>query len=113
MIRRPPRSTLFPYTTLFRSRVRHGVGSARGCRRLPEERPDLADNDEEDGEDRGDDDDAAEDDQARGPAVEDEATEGPRPRDFARAGRYLRPARAQSIGPDGHLLDLVELFLGD
>src|SRR2546425_4917007 len=23
MIRRPPRSTLFPYTTLFRSRVRH------------------------------------------------------------------------------------------
>src|SRR2546427_1732006 len=65
MIRRPPRSTLFPYTTLFRSRVRHGVGSRRGRRRLPEERPDLADNDEEDGEDRGDDDDAAEDDQAR------------------------------------------------
>src|SRR3712207_7397865 len=25
MIRRPPRSTLFPYTTLFRSRVRHGT----------------------------------------------------------------------------------------
>src|SRR2546430_2850124 len=24
MIRRPPRSTLFPYTTLFRSRVRKG-----------------------------------------------------------------------------------------
>src|SRR2546430_930167 len=24
MIRRPPRSTLFPYTTLFRSRPRHG-----------------------------------------------------------------------------------------
>src|SRR5258707_6194281 len=24
MIRRPPRSTLFPYTTLFRSRVAHG-----------------------------------------------------------------------------------------
>src|SRR2546425_2481415 len=24
MIRRPPRSTLFPYTTLFRSRRRHG-----------------------------------------------------------------------------------------
>src|SRR3712207_8890710 len=23
MIRRPPRSTLFPYTTLFRSRMRH------------------------------------------------------------------------------------------
>src|SRR3712207_8058759 len=26
MIRRPPRSTLFPYTTLFRSRVRRPVG---------------------------------------------------------------------------------------
>src|SRR5256885_11698529 len=26
MIRRPPRSTLFPYTTLFRSRVDLGVG---------------------------------------------------------------------------------------
>src|SRR2546425_8468060 len=26
MIRRPPRSTLFPYTTLFRSQVRDGVG---------------------------------------------------------------------------------------
>src|SRR3712207_7669652 len=26
MIRRPPRSTLFPYTTLFRSLVRHGIG---------------------------------------------------------------------------------------
>src|SRR2546422_2806835 len=25
MIRRPPRSTLFPYTTLFRSRVRESV----------------------------------------------------------------------------------------
>src|SRR2546426_6632844 len=25
MIRRPPRSTLFPYTTLFRSHVAHGV----------------------------------------------------------------------------------------
>src|SRR2546430_4521455 len=24
MIRRPPRSTLFPYTTLFRSRLAHG-----------------------------------------------------------------------------------------
>src|SRR2546425_7612631 len=30
MIRRPPRSTLFPYTTLFRSRPR---GRGRGCRR--------------------------------------------------------------------------------
>src|SRR2546422_2996523 len=26
MIRRPPRSTLFPYTTLFRSSPRRGVG---------------------------------------------------------------------------------------
>src|SRR6266571_224798 len=26
MIRRPPRSTLFPYTTLFRSRARHHCG---------------------------------------------------------------------------------------
>src|SRR2546426_4776901 len=25
MIRRPPRSTLFPYTTLFRSLVKHGL----------------------------------------------------------------------------------------
>src|SRR2546422_4568933 len=32
MIRRPPRSTLFPYTTLFRSRRRHG---ARDDGRLP------------------------------------------------------------------------------
>src|SRR2546423_6796254 len=28
MIRRPPRSTLFPYTTLFRSVVLDGVGDA-------------------------------------------------------------------------------------
>src|SRR2546430_12478283 len=43
MIRRPPRSTLFPYTTLFRSRLRaaaeprrplgHGVRARRGRRR--------------------------------------------------------------------------------
>src|SRR5256885_12775736 len=26
MIRRPPRSTLFPYTTLFRFKIRHEVG---------------------------------------------------------------------------------------
>src|SRR2546430_9681553 len=32
MIRRPPRSTLFPYTTLFRSRRRR---AARGRRRAP------------------------------------------------------------------------------
>src|SRR2546430_7009654 len=35
MIRRPPRSTLFPYTTLFRSRrsgdhLREGVGATQG-----------------------------------------------------------------------------------
>src|SRR2546430_10694624 len=28
MIRRPPRSTLFPYTTLFRSLVRDGLGAS-------------------------------------------------------------------------------------
>src|SRR2546427_5085512 len=48
MIRRPPRSTLFPYTTLFRSRrleresvvivlVRRGVCLERGCFRRSEE----------------------------------------------------------------------------
>src|SRR3712207_7615319 len=34
MIRRPPRSTLFPYTTLFRSRrrlVRHGLQHGRAA----------------------------------------------------------------------------------
>src|SRR3712207_8441429 len=30
MIRRPPRSTLFPYTTLFRSGLHEGVPQARG-----------------------------------------------------------------------------------
>src|SRR2546430_3703439 len=41
MIRRPPRSTLFPYTTLFRSvwesligRVSGGEGCGRGCPEL-------------------------------------------------------------------------------
>src|SRR3712207_7459943 len=39
MIRRPPRSTLFPYTTLFRSarvssRVRSADSNARSARRL-------------------------------------------------------------------------------
>src|SRR3712207_6860444 len=33
MIRRPPRSTLFPYTTLFRSRELARVGDAVGDRR--------------------------------------------------------------------------------
>src|SRR2546430_7892400 len=39
MIRRPPRSTLFPYTTLFRSRdlrrARHGRGGGRTGRVRP------------------------------------------------------------------------------
>src|SRR5689334_23681853 len=33
MIRRPPRSTLFPYTTLFRSGRGHEAGGAREARR--------------------------------------------------------------------------------
>src|SRR2546428_8661928 len=32
MIRRPPRSTLFPYTTLFRSSEHHALGLARRAR---------------------------------------------------------------------------------
>src|SRR3989441_8421920 len=32
MIRRPPRSTLFPYTTLFRSRWRGGLPDSRTAR---------------------------------------------------------------------------------
>src|SRR2546430_11218861 len=31
MIRRPPRSTLFPYTTLFRSAGREGPGADPAC----------------------------------------------------------------------------------
>src|SRR3712207_7517352 len=34
MIRRPPRSTLFPYTTLFRSRLREPVDRRGGHARL-------------------------------------------------------------------------------
>src|SRR5262245_62255692 len=30
LLRRPPRSTLFPYTTLFRSPFAHGVGGGGG-----------------------------------------------------------------------------------
>src|SRR2546430_13077171 len=37
MIRRPPRSTLFPYTTLFRSDKSHRAGVARGTSRTTEE----------------------------------------------------------------------------
>src|SRR2546426_8782769 len=36
MIRRPPRSTLFPYTTLFRSHLRPHFGVERVERRLVE-----------------------------------------------------------------------------
>src|SRR6266516_7998876 len=48
MIRRPPRSTLFPYTTLFRSRRQDAapgsmVAPARDHRRLPGDRRDLPD----------------------------------------------------------------------
>src|SRR2546430_13486299 len=34
MIRRPPRSTLFPYTTLFRSPIRNPQSAIRNCCRL-------------------------------------------------------------------------------
>src|SRR3712207_8433188 len=34
MIRRPPRSTLFPYTTLFRSELVHGHEPLQGDERL-------------------------------------------------------------------------------
>src|SRR5437016_13996073 len=34
MIRRPPRSTLFPYTTLFRSITGSGAGMGEGIARL-------------------------------------------------------------------------------
>src|SRR2546422_11774592 len=40
MIRRPPRSTLFPYTTLFRSRSARGRGGQRALlSRLRDARP--------------------------------------------------------------------------
>src|SRR3712207_7722366 len=59
MIRRPPRSTLFPYTTLFRSRLpaRAGGSAGRGrplggLRRLDEERPARAVRPEPRGSDR-------------------------------------------------------------
>src|SRR2546426_7899020 len=35
MIRRPPRSTLFPYTTLFRSRTRASAPAALSCEQYP------------------------------------------------------------------------------
>src|SRR2546428_6111668 len=43
MIRRPPRSTLFPYTTLFRSREKRGGGEVQEKSRLHHRRePDVA-----------------------------------------------------------------------
>src|SRR3712207_8324410 len=46
MIRRPPRSTLFPYTTLFRSRPRHDLVlhscAARAVRDGAESRPEAS-----------------------------------------------------------------------
>src|SRR2546422_4230777 len=37
MIRRPPRSTLFPYTTLFRSHERVRAAAVAACARAPTE----------------------------------------------------------------------------
>src|SRR3712207_8085861 len=39
MIRRPPRSTLFPYTTLFRSGERHDVRAAAALAAAPARTP--------------------------------------------------------------------------
>src|SRR5256885_6931269 len=41
MIRRPPRSTLFPYTTLFRSRRENGTEIRRAGEYLSIDRPHL------------------------------------------------------------------------
>src|SRR2546427_13118291 len=42
MIRRPPRSTLFPYTTLFRSTCGTGLGMAYVANRYPHVRAAVA-----------------------------------------------------------------------
>src|SRR2546430_14214838 len=44
MIRRPPRSTLFPYTTLFRSQPRRRAlpGAEEAIARIPQSRQDVA-----------------------------------------------------------------------
>src|SRR5690554_8098485 len=36
MIRRPPRSTLFPYTTLFRSKISKEIGKLMGAGKIEE-----------------------------------------------------------------------------
>src|SRR3712207_6884017 len=41
MIRRPPRSTLFPYTTLFRSEARHRLGDHAEVLGDHRQRPEL------------------------------------------------------------------------
>src|SRR5260221_7422873 len=41
MIRRPPRSTLFPYTTLFRSAIRHPVPAMEATAALGARAPAL------------------------------------------------------------------------
>src|SRR2546422_5233263 len=43
MIRRPPRSTLFPYTTLFRSERAHRLGERVLLAREPPDEPPAAD----------------------------------------------------------------------
>src|SRR2546426_2342271 len=57
MIRRPPRSTLFPYTTLFRSQrggQEHDTGrielQAGRCARFPDEQPGEGNRDDAEGE---------------------------------------------------------------
>src|SRR4051812_49921274 len=47
MIRRPPRSTLFPYTTLFRSRCSCPARECRRACRQPRNRPDATGRSEE------------------------------------------------------------------
>src|SRR5258705_5473653 len=42
MIRRPPRSTLFPYTTLFRSMVSHSMQGGCLCENAPGLRVDYS-----------------------------------------------------------------------
>src|SRR2546425_3092700 len=54
MIRRPPRSTLFPYTTLFRS-LRHGRRRRRSGRGARDHRHDLPSPPAAETEDRDDD----------------------------------------------------------